>query len=206
MATAGGFCTSCGAPLTAGTRFCTSCGAQSAAPPTVNVPLAQSPASASPPPAAPPPPWTSAAQAGPAAIPVPPKKGGHTLRNILLGALVFVVGVIGLALFATSGPADAVERHLSLLAKGDVTTAYAETDPMFKQGVSQAQFATLVQRYPILTKSSASWDSRSTEGDQGLVTGTLTAPDGSRAKVEYHVLKGSDGTWRIIGFGVTPTQ
>ncbi len=218
------FCTSCGTQVPPNSRFCTSCGAQAAAapPPAVNAappvppyaaaqaaPAYAAPAAApaapwAPSPSAPPPPW--AAQAAPiaGAIPIPQRRESHWKRNVVVGVVVFIAAVIGISLLATSGPADAVDRHLSLLAKGDVATAYAETDPGFKQAASPAQFAQIVATYPILKNNTASWTSRSVTGDQGIVQGTLTAPDKSRANVEYHLAKGSDGTWRVLGFQVTP--
>lgn len=201
MTTAASFCTSCGAQLAAGARFCPSCGATVA--PSAAVP---SPAPAPPPPpmqaAPPPPPWSAPAQAIPVA---PARSQSHWKRNLVIGVIAFLVLVIGGSLLLTSGPADAVDRHLSLLAQGDLQTAYAEMSPGFKGQVTYAQFAELIQRYPILRKNTASWTSRSVSGNEGIVEGTLTAPDGGRAKVEYHV-SNADGTWRVMGFGVEPIK
>lgn len=136
----------------------------------------------------------------------PARRASHWKRNFAVLALVVIAGAISLALFATSGPADAVERHLSLLAKGDLQTAYAGTDPRFQQQVSFAAFTQLIERYPILTRGTASWTSRSVNGDEAVVRGALTAADQTRADVEFHLAKGSDGAWRIMGFGVTPVS
>lgn len=129
------------------------------------------------------------------------------MRNILVVVVLLIVGVIGIAFLATSGPVEAVDRHLSLLAQGDVQTAYAETGDGFKGQVTFAKFTQLVDSYPILRKNTAVWTSRSINGDEAVIEGTLTAPDQTtKATAEFHLAKGSDGTWRIIGLGVTPLK
>lgn len=221
------FCPSCGSALAQDARFCTGCGAQTASPvaaaPTA-VPMAPPVA---PPPAPawaqqpPPPPWAPqpsaqippaapwAAQPSPQAAPwaaAPVRKSSHWMRNILIVVLLLIVGVIGLAFLATSGPVEAVDRHLSLLAKGDLQTAYAETGNGFKGQVTLAQFTQLVDSFPILRKNTAVWTSRSINGDDAVIEGALTAPDQSKATAEFHLAKGSEGTWRIIGIGVKPLK
>lgn len=134
----------------------------------------------------------------------PAKKKGHTLRNILLGVIVVIAAAIGGSLLMTAGPADAVERHLSLVQAGDLQTAYAEAAPSFRQTATMAQFTQIVTSYPILKKSTASWTSREVNGDEALIKGTLTGSDGKRANVEYHLSRGADDKWRVMGFGVVP--
>ncbi len=202
---AGAFCTSCGTRLGAGARFCTSCGAAvPASAASAALPPATGPYAA-PAIAVPPPPWSpQAAQAG-AAYPVPRRRESHWKRNFAVGVLVFLAAVLGLVFVATSGPVEAVERHLSLVARGDLRTAYAEATDGFKGQVTFERFAQLVEAYPILKKNSATWTSRSINGDEAVIEGTLTGPDGTtRSKAEYHLAKGADGTWRVMGFGVTP--
>ena len=214
------FCPSCGNALAQDARFCTGCGAQIAVPVAASAAPA-APAAPSPPigsaQQAPPPPWAGqpAPQAAPwAAQPspqapwaaAPARKSSHWMRNVAIVVVLLIVGVIGLAFLATSGPVEAVDRHLSLLAQGDLQTAYAETSDGFKGQVTFAQFTQLVATYPILKQNTASWTSRSINGNEAVIEGTLTAPDQSKAKAEYNLTNGGDGTWRILGIGVTPLK
>lgn len=197
------FCPSCGSALAQDARFCTGCGAQIAAPIAANA----APPAVSAVPATPAAPWAS--QPSPQAAPwatAPVRRQSHWMRNVAIVVVLLIVGVIGLALVATSGPAEAVDRHLSLLAKGDLQTAYSETSDGFKGQVTFAQFTQLVATYPILKQNTASWTSRSINGNEAVIEGTLTAPDQSKAKAEYNLTNAGDGTWRIMGIGVTPVK
>ncbi|MBI2983688.1 MAG: DUF4864 domain-containing protein [Chloroflexi bacterium] len=203
MTSVASFCTNCGAQVAAGARFCTACGSPvTATAPGIAATPAAMPASrpAAPPP---PPPWSAPVPQVAAA----PRRTSHWKRNLVVVVLVFLVGVIGLAFFATSGPVEAVDRHLALLAQGDLRTAYAETSDVFKGQVTFEKFSQMVASYPILKQNTAVWTSRSINGDEAIIEGTLTAPDQTtKAKAEYHLASGSDGTWKITGFGVTPLK
>ena len=101
------FCASCGTKIPEGAHFCPECGA------TVDG-------------AAEPAPKAAARAAPAAAAAATAQKPRMALwKKILIGVVVFIFGVVGLAWFATSGLDEPVERHLSAQRAGNIEAAYA---------------------------------------------------------------------------------
>ena len=179
------FCSSCGTALPAPSpAFCASCGAA-----------------------------VAAARESQTAIPVPIVAGAVPRRKlgclpIVGGALVVVIAVIGFALFATAGPADAVTAHLAAIARNDTAAAYTYTSTGFRSATSPAAFATFVAENPILAGKAGVTD-RSVDGDTAMVTVELTGVGGERRTADFQLMKEGDkwliGTYRVRALGATAT-
>ena len=105
------FCSQCGAELPKDAHFCPGCGGSAA-------PDASREATASGQPAA----TDRLAPSGPAAAAAPRAKMA-LWKKIAIGAVVVVVGFVGLALFLTSGLVTPVEAYLGALKEHTVTAA-----------------------------------------------------------------------------------
>ena len=128
-------------------------------------------------------------------------RGGSALPKILGAIALLIVGVIVIALVATSGPADAVTAHFAALAKGDDAAAYALTSSGFRSETSAAQFSAFVAANPILKNGKLSIGAREVSGDTGTVTAELTATDGTKRTLDVQLVKES-GEWKIAAYRI----
>lgn len=176
------FCANCGAKIPEGAHFCPDCG--EAADGAIS------------------PRGKPAATAAPLAQPGVEKPKMALWKKILIGVVVFIAGVVGLAYFATSGLDAPVERHLSALAGGNVEAAYAETSVAFQQSTSLEQYKAFVERYPVLKNISGhTFLERTIENGVGTLKGKLTTPDGGVVPVEFKLVKENDA-WKILGISL----
>ncbi len=130
------------------------------------------------------------------------KKGMALWFKILIGAVVAIILIVGIAMWATSGMVDTVTRHMDALKAGDIETAYSETSGAFQQSTSLEQYNEFVKSYPILTDYTEwSLPSRSVENNIGTVEGTLTAPDGTVMPIAFQLVKENDA-WVILGINL----
>jgi hypothetical protein len=127
-----------------------------------------------------------------------------TWKKVLIGIAVFIVGVIALAMWATSGIVKVAEDQLALMKAGDIAGAYALTSGTFKQATSLEVFTDFVNAYPVLAKNaSVSFSERQIDGIQGYLYGSVTAEDGTTMIIEYELIK-ENGQWAIVGINLTP--
>ncbi|MCX6766748.1 MAG: DUF4864 domain-containing protein [Candidatus Moranbacteria bacterium] len=127
-----------------------------------------------------------------------PKKKMKLWKKILLGVAVFILLVIILAFYATSGIVKVAEKQLNLIASGDLKGAYALTSNDFQKSVSYDKFLAYVNNYEVLKNyKDHKFSSREINGDTGTIQGTLTAKDGTAAPVEYKFIK-ENGEWKIL--------
>lgn len=183
------FCPSCGAQIPNGAHFCPQCGA--------NV----GDAAASPPPQAAQPAPGSSVQAQPIPAPVAAsEKKKHPVRRFLMWALVFIVAVIGLAMWATGDLVQVADDHLAALRSGDVDSAYALTSKAFRSTTPLVTYRQFLAAYPILTThENFEHGERAFENGTGYVKGTLNGGPNGVASVEFQMVKEGD-VWRIQGF------
>jgi len=130
------------------------------------------------------------------------KKGIALWKKILGGAVVAIAIIIFIAMWATSGLMDPINRHLDALRNGNMEAAYAETSGAFRQNTSIEQYSNFVKQYPILIEyTDSSFSSRSVENNIGNVKGTLTASDGTIFPIEFKLVKENDA-WVILGLNL----
>lgn len=124
------------------------------------------------------------------------------LLGIVGGFVVVIAAIVWIALSATSGLVEPIDRQLAALKSGNVDAAYAETSDGFRQATSLEQFGTFVQQYPILKDyASYSFSSRSFENNVGKVSGTLTASAGAVTTIDYQMVYERE-TWKIHGISL----
>lgn len=184
------FCANCGKELAPGAQFCAACGhATASAAPTATPPAAQ----------------------GAAAAPSSSGSFGwlrrlKTWQKVMLGIAVFIVGVITLAMFATSGLDEPVKRHFTALHAGDVVGAYAELSVAARQTTSLDAFKNMLANSPGLTHvTGESFSSRSYQNSQGHLEGMLELEGGGRIPIEVNLVK-ENGGWKILNYHVSAAK
>jgi len=195
------FCPNCGKQTpNAEAKFCASCGAPL---PTGDGGAAPAASYAPPPGAAAP----SGYHPGPMSGPVPERRGflgwlvGLRLwQKILLGIVVFVVLVVALAMWATSGLDEPVKRHFAALRSGDVVAAYSELSVAARQATSLDDFKKMVAGAPALTHvTGTSFSTREVTNGVGHLAGNLELDNGGKYPIEIQLVK-ENGNWKILAY------
>jgi hypothetical protein len=186
------FCANCGKELTPGAQFCAACGHATAS---------DAPAPV-------------AAPSAPAANPPAARSGGFlgwlrgmkTWKKVVLGIVLFIFGVIALAMYATSGLDEPVKRHFAALHSGDIVGAYSELSVAARQTTSLDAFKTMLADSPGLTHvTGESFSSRSYANSQGLLEGMLEIEGGGKIPIEVNLVK-ENGAWKILNYHVTAAK
>lgn len=135
-----------------------------------------------------------------------------TLGKILLGIVLAIGAVIGIAFWATSDLPKAADAFLSKLAVGDYDGALALSTADFRASTDRAALEAFARGNALDKYESASWSSRSIENNVGQLQGTLSLKGGGELPVTLQLVKGEDG-WRVqnlkkadAGVATQPTQ
>ena len=124
------------------------------------------------------------------------------LLGIAAGLAVLIGIVVWIALWATSGLIEPVERQLAALKAGNIDAAYAETASAFRQGTSRQDFQKFVDRFPILRNAaSQTLTNRSVENEVGTVSGSLIAVDGALTPISFQLVE-EDEAWKIVNINL----
>jgi len=186
------FCANCGREIPPAAHFCPSCGHPIEA--GADAVRAQVGA------AAPAPSFSTS--------PAPPAKKKMALwMKVVLAVVAFIVLVVAIALWATSGLIEPIDRQLNALKRGDLQAAYSEVSTGFRDAMPFEKFAAFVKSYPALSRNAShNFTSRSTDTDgAGEVKGTLTDDRGGVMPVQYKLVK-ENGAWKILTIHVGPEK
>ena len=194
------FCPNCGSQMPNEAKFCASCGKpianmqSSDAPPA----MAAAPMSSAPP----------AYNPAPIADPVPVRRGGFmgwlrglkTWKKVVLGIVIFIVLVIALAMWATSGLVEPVQKHFAALRSGDVVAAYSELSVAARQQTSLEDFKKMVTAMPALTHvTGESFSTRENNNGEGRLEGVLELEGGGKLPIAIRLVKENDA-WKILAY------
>jgi hypothetical protein len=200
------FCPNCGKEMPAEAKFCPSCGkatvmSMSDVPPAP----AAAPASAPPPPAYNPAPVAAAAPAASGGF-MGWLRGLKTWKKVVLGIFLFIVLVVALAMWATSGLDEVVNRHFASIRAGDTLSAYSDLSIAARQQTSMEAFSAMLTATPALTHvTGTSWDSREIKNGQGNLEGMLEIEGGGKLPIEVRLVKEND-QWKILAYHVKPIK
>jgi len=127
------------------------------------------------------------------------------LKKILIGIVIFIVGIIILAMMATKGIADVAENQLKAIREGDIIKAYSFTSKDFRSATTLEAFKKFVDAYPSLKNNkSVSFSSRETNNGLGTLVGTLKSVDNGTTPIEYKLVKEND-EWKILNVKLNPS-
>jgi len=125
--------------------------------------------------------------------------------KIVLGIVIAIGAIIGLAFWLTSGLTDVAEKQLAALRAGDVEKAYSYTSKDFQNATSLQDFRAFVDSYPSLKNNKGNFfSSRAIENDVGTLQGSLQSQDGAVTPIEYKLVK-ENNEWKILSLQVLPT-
>lgn len=135
----------------------------------------------------------------------PFKKTLLIIGLVLSSLLLFVLLIISIAFYATSGITDTVRSQLTALRSGDWVKAYSYNSKDFQRATSFDAFKEFVDHYPALKNNKDStFTHREIKNNEGLVSGTLKATDGTITAIQYRLIK-ETGVWKILYIRVNPS-
>jgi len=132
-------------------------------------------------------------------------------KKILVGVIVLIVAVVGLAFWATSGLTDTASAFFNKVKAHDYKTAYyGYLSDDFKGNVPLETFQAFMETNHLDRFKDISWGNREVENGKGKLEGTLVMPDGSSIPINVMFVKGEDG-WKIYAVtkpaaGIRETQ
>jgi len=130
-------------------------------------------------------------------------RGLKTWKKVLLGIVIFIVGVVALAMFATSGLDKPVQRHFAALHSGDFVAAYSELSVAARQATSLDQFKAMIAGNPGLAHvTGESFTTREWNNGQGHLEGVLELEGGGKLPIVVNLVKEND-EWKILAYNAT---
>ena len=119
------------------------------------------------------------------------------LKKFFIGFLVFVVAIIGLSFFLTSGMSDVADSMFNSLKEKKYEEAYKNYfSSDFKKNTSLEEFKKFVKKNSLDRVKSTFWDSREYKGNSGKLEGTATLDDDSSMPLTLSFYKNQD-SWKI---------
>lgn len=145
-------------------------------------------------------------------IPTVPKYR-KTKYGARLGAiLLFLACLIGIAYgiyayLSTDSLKETVSKQIKLISSNQYTQAYYEyTSKDFQKSTSLDNFRSYVKNFaPFVKNKSIEFQKDVTEGDLGLIEAELSAEDGEKLTVEFHLIK-EDNDWKILSIRRLPKK
>jgi hypothetical protein len=124
---------------------------------------------------------------------------------LMASFIMFVLSIIAIAFYATSGITDTVRDQLAALRAGDYVKAYSYTSKDFQSTTSFDEFKKFIDQHPALKNNKDStFTRREIENNMGAVSGTLEAVDGATTPIEYHLIR-ENGQWKILYLKLNPS-
>lgn len=118
-------------------------------------------------------------------------------KKILIGFLVFVVAIVVLVFYATSGMTDSAENFLKEAGAKQYDKAYSMLSEDFKKATSKEEMIAFLKDAGLDSYKSASWGNRSFEGKRGELEGSITTASGGAVPLTIKFIKAADGNWQI---------
>ena len=122
----------------------------------------------------------------------------------LLAFAAFVAMIVGGVLWATEAPFEAAHAHVNQVQAGDLAGAYGQLAVSLKEELSEEQFATFTQEWPVLYGAGSEWTvtNRNINNNTGRMEGKSVGKDGRRAAVVISLIY-EEQAWRVQGINIT---
>jgi hypothetical protein len=195
------FCIQCGIALPGGARFCPECGSAVSEPPKNDEVMSRETAPAI---------RASTVSSGRKHTggenTEPVQEKGALWKKVLVGMVLLIAGLVGLAVLVTADLLVPVEAHLDALRNGEIQRAYSQTTAAFQAATPLSDYQQFVVAYPELQEHQGfTVESRGFEGSEGRVMGFLNYGDTKLAKIEFLLLEEGDH-WKIQGFELSSPE
>lgn len=118
-------------------------------------------------------------------------------KKLLLGILAFIVAIVLLVMYATSGMTDTTEAFFESVATKNYNRAYNYLSDDFTKATSKEQLIAFMESNGFDKYRSASWGNRVVEGKRGTIEGTIETETDGAIPVKIKLVKLSDESWRI---------
>jgi len=119
-------------------------------------------------------------------------------KKILLGVVGFIVIVVSLAIWATSGLSDTTSAFFNQIKNHDYKSAYyGYMSSDFKGNVPFEKFKLFIETNHIDKFQDISLGNREVSNGKGKIEVTLSMADGSSMPMVIGLVKGVDDTWKI---------
>jgi len=127
----------------------------------------------------------------------------RVLLFVILGIVavvgLFIAGIFGVAMFATSGVADAGDKFMNALKSRDYTVAWSLcTEEVHSDIPTVKDLETMITQQQV-EPVEWSYSSRNIENNEGELAGSVTFANKTTGSLSF-VLRKTEGTWKIRGF------
>ncbi len=127
------------------------------------------------------------------------KKRVSVWKKILGGLVVFILLLIALVMWATSGMSDVANEFFIHVKTKHYKDAYNLTSSDFKGSTSLDAFSKFIQSNRLDEYKDSSWSERSINGKVGILKGVITLKNGDNIPIVLQFVKSSNDEWKILG-------
>lgn len=118
------------------------------------------------------------------------------LLKILGGIVVFVILIVVIAFYSTSGIVDVADEFFQAVKEKNITKAHSYLAEDFKASTDETALSDFLSKGAILNYKDTSWSERSIENGQGKLSGSVTTETGGTVPIEMTFTKENDA-WKI---------
>ena len=118
-------------------------------------------------------------------------------KKILGGFILFIVAVVAIAMFATSGLTQSAEKFFAYVSAKNYDKAYAMLSEDFKSTTSKEQLKQFLEQNGFTKYKSAKWGNRMIDGNRGKLEGSIITVDNTAIPVTLKMIEDGDGNWKI---------
>jgi hypothetical protein len=118
------------------------------------------------------------------------------LLKILGGVLVFVILILVIAFYSTSGIVTVADEFFQAVKEKNIAKAHSYLAEDFKASTDEAALSDFLSKGAILNYKDSSWSERSVENGQGKLSGSVTTESGGTVPIEMTFTKENDA-WKI---------
>ncbi len=118
-------------------------------------------------------------------------------KKILGGIVIFIVLVVSVVMYATSGMSDTANEFFIYIKSKHYDDAYNMLSEDFKNSTSESTFEQFLKQSTLTKYKSVSWSERSIEGNTGILKGTVHTKSGGIIPITIKFIKDDNDEWKI---------
>jgi len=118
-------------------------------------------------------------------------------KKILGWFVAFIVVVVVLVMYATSGMSDVANEFFIYVKSKHYDDAYNMLSDDFKKSTSKEKFEEFLKRTALINYKEASWNERGFEGNTGTLKGDIITKNGQKIPITLTFTKNENDEWKI---------